>query len=97
MNNAYMSLGNMVGPSLAGIILEWKLSSPFILRCIHFIRLLPLGPPLDNQKSAAIIENKWKNINRKSGWNKSFHPLFLSHFRIIHEKKDSVCVGSMGE
>lgn len=30
MNNAYMSLGNMVGPSLAGILLEWKLSSPFI-------------------------------------------------------------------
>ncbi|MEK4285601.1 MULTISPECIES: MFS transporter [Ureibacillus] len=31
MNNAYMSLGNMVGPALAGIMLEWKLSSPFIL------------------------------------------------------------------
>lgn len=30
MNNAYMSLGNMIGPSLAGILLEWKLDSPFI-------------------------------------------------------------------
>lgn len=30
MNNAYMSLGNMIGPSLAGILLEWKLNSPFI-------------------------------------------------------------------
>lgn len=30
MNNAYMSLGNMIGPSIAGILLEWKLNSPFI-------------------------------------------------------------------
>ncbi|MFC5541968.1 MFS transporter [Ureibacillus suwonensis] len=30
MNNAYMSLGNMIGPALAGVLLEWKLSSPFI-------------------------------------------------------------------
>lgn len=31
MNNAYMSLGNMIGPALAGILLEWHLNSPFIL------------------------------------------------------------------
>lgn len=34
MNTAYMSLGNMVGPALAGVLLEWKLSSPFIFGTI---------------------------------------------------------------
>ncbi|RTQ86772.1 MFS transporter [Lysinibacillus telephonicus] len=34
MNNAYMSLGNMIGPALAGVLLEWKIPSPFILGCI---------------------------------------------------------------
>lgn len=31
MNNAYMSLGNMIGPALAGVLLDWKLDAPFIL------------------------------------------------------------------
>lgn len=34
MNNAYMSLGNMIGPALAGTLLDWKLDSPFILGAI---------------------------------------------------------------
>ncbi|WP_245890139.1 MFS transporter [Rummeliibacillus pycnus] len=31
MNNAYMSLGNMIGPALAGTLLDWHLNIPFIL------------------------------------------------------------------
>jgi MFS transporter, DHA1 family, multidrug resistance protein len=31
MNNAYMSLGNMFGPALAGILFEWNSNSPYIL------------------------------------------------------------------
>ena len=31
MNNAYMSLGNMFGPALAGILFEWNTNSPYIL------------------------------------------------------------------
>lgn len=31
MNNAYMSLGNMVGPALAGILFDWNMDSPYIL------------------------------------------------------------------
>ena len=31
MNNAYMSLGNMVGPALAGILFEWNSNSPYVL------------------------------------------------------------------
>lgn len=34
MNNAYMSLGNMIGPALAGVLLEWHLSIPFILGAV---------------------------------------------------------------
>ena len=31
MNNAYMSLGNMVGPILAGTLFDWNMDSPYIL------------------------------------------------------------------
>ncbi|MGM9949695.1 MAG: MFS transporter [Lysinibacillus sp.] len=31
MNNAYMSLGNMFGPALAGILFDWNMDSPYIL------------------------------------------------------------------
>ena len=30
MNNAYMSLGNMVGPICAGFLYDWKMESPYI-------------------------------------------------------------------
>ncbi len=29
MNNAYMSLGNMIGPALAGILFDWHMDIPF--------------------------------------------------------------------
>lgn len=31
MNNAYMSLGNMVGPALAGMMFDWNYNLPFIV------------------------------------------------------------------
>lgn len=31
MNNAYMSLGNMVGPALAGLMFDWNYNLPFIV------------------------------------------------------------------
>ncbi len=31
MNNAYMSLGNMIGPILAGTLFDWNIDSPYIL------------------------------------------------------------------
>ncbi|WP_242694753.1 MFS transporter [Pseudogracilibacillus auburnensis] len=31
MNNAYMSLGNMIGPALAGVLFDWHRDIPFIL------------------------------------------------------------------
>lgn len=43
MNNAYMSLGNMIGPALAGVLLEWKMPSPFILGCIILLGCFALA------------------------------------------------------
>lgn len=34
MNTSYMSLGNMFGPLLAGILYDWKHDSPYIFGCI---------------------------------------------------------------
>lgn len=31
MMNAYMSLGNMVGPALAGFVFDWKMTAPYFL------------------------------------------------------------------
>ncbi len=37
MNNAYMSLGYMIGPALAGTLLDWHLNLPFILGTVVLI------------------------------------------------------------
>lgn len=37
MNNAYMSLGNMIGPALAGTLLDWHMNIPFILGTIVLV------------------------------------------------------------
>ena len=34
MNNAYMSLGNMIGPALAGTLFDWHMNIPFTLGTI---------------------------------------------------------------
>ncbi|MBO2534402.1 MFS transporter [Rummeliibacillus suwonensis] len=37
MNNAYMSLGNMIGPAIAGTLLDWHINIPFILGTVILI------------------------------------------------------------
>lgn len=37
MNNAYMSLGNMIGPAIAGTLLDWHMNIPFILGTVILI------------------------------------------------------------
>lgn len=37
MNNAYMSLGNMVGPAIAGILFEWNTEAPYYLGFVILI------------------------------------------------------------
>lgn len=34
LNNAYMSLGNMIGPALAGLLFDWNMNSPYIFGSI---------------------------------------------------------------
>ncbi|MEG0259531.1 MAG: MFS transporter [Lysinibacillus sp.] len=34
LNNAYMSLGNMIGPALAGVLFDWNMDSPYIFGAI---------------------------------------------------------------
>ncbi|ATP39186.1 MFS transporter [Solibacillus sp. R5-41] len=37
MNNAYMSLGNMFGPALAGILFEWNSEAPYYLGSVILV------------------------------------------------------------
>lgn len=37
MNNAYMSLGNMFGPALAGVLFDWNRDSPYILGAVVLV------------------------------------------------------------
>ena len=37
MNNAYMSLGNMIGPSIAGILFRMEIKFSVYFRCDYFI------------------------------------------------------------
>lgn len=37
MNNAYMSLGNMFGPALAGVLFDWNRDTPYILGAVVLI------------------------------------------------------------
>lgn len=37
MNTSYMSLGNMIGPAIAGTLLDWHIHAPFILGAIILV------------------------------------------------------------
>ena len=37
MNNSYMSLGNMIGPALAGTLFDWHMSIPFTFGAIILV------------------------------------------------------------
>ncbi|PIC64377.1 MFS transporter [Sporosarcina sp. P13] len=43
MMNAYMSLGNMIGPATAGIIFDWNMKSPYILGTIILLLCFALA------------------------------------------------------
>jgi MFS transporter, DHA1 family, multidrug resistance protein len=37
MNNSYMSLGNMIGPALAGTLFDWHRNIPFTFGAIILV------------------------------------------------------------
>ncbi|PKC50330.1 hypothetical protein RhiirA1_486691, partial [Rhizophagus irregularis] len=55
MNNAYMSLGNMIGPALAGMLLDWRMSSPFILGSIILIACFALAYGWTRKKAPSLM------------------------------------------
>ncbi len=60
MNNAYMSLGNMIGPALAGVLLEWSLPLPFILGAIILICCFALAYGWYRKKAPSLLEAEVK-------------------------------------
>ncbi|HWL25537.1 MAG TPA: MFS transporter [Ureibacillus sp.] len=60
MNNAYMSLGNMIGPALAGILLEWSMPSPFILGAIILLGCFALAYGWNRKKTSTILQAEAK-------------------------------------
>lgn len=55
MNNAYMSLGNMIGPALAGVLLEWNMRAPFILGCIILLACYALSYGWTKKKAPNLM------------------------------------------
>ena len=58
MNNAYMSLGNMIGPALAGTLFDWHMSIPFtfgaiILLGCFFLTFIWTKKTADKQQKAS--------------------------------------------
>lgn len=56
MNNAYMSLGNMIGPALAGVLLEWSLPSPFIFGAIILMGCFVLAYGWHRKNSPTVLQ-----------------------------------------
>lgn len=55
MNNAYMSLGNMVGPALAGVLFDWEINSPYILGSIILLACFFLAFIWTKQKAPQLM------------------------------------------
>lgn len=58
MNNAYMSLGNMVGPALAGILFDWNMDSPYILGTVILVACFILAYTWTMKKAPHLMHAK---------------------------------------
>ncbi|WP_413365127.1 MFS transporter [Lysinibacillus sp. 3P01SB] len=56
MNNAYMSLGNMFGPALAGILFDWNMESPYILGTVVLAGCFVLAYTWTNRKASYLLQ-----------------------------------------
>lgn len=56
MNNAYMSLGNMFGPALAGILYDWNPDSPYILGTVVLIACFFIAYAFTSQKAPHLMK-----------------------------------------
>jgi MFS transporter, DHA1 family, multidrug resistance protein len=55
MNNAYMSLGNMFGPALAGILFDWNMESPYILGTVVLAGCFVLAYTWATKKASYLL------------------------------------------
>lgn len=58
MNNAYMSLGNMFGPALAGILFDWKMDAPYIVGTVVLIVSFLLAFVWTSKKAPQLFNAK---------------------------------------
>lgn len=56
MNNAYMSLGNMFGPALAGMLFDWNMDSPYILGTVVLIGCFILAYTWTSKKAPHLMQ-----------------------------------------
>lgn len=56
MNNAYMSLGNMFGPALAGILFEWNSEAPYYLGFVILIGCFLLAFIWSSKKAPHLMK-----------------------------------------
>lgn len=61
MNNAYMSLGNMIGPALAGVLLEWHLSIPFTFGAVILLACFGLAFGWTHKKAPHLLHGTDEN------------------------------------
>ncbi|MCT6924173.1 MAG: MFS transporter [Metasolibacillus sp.] len=55
MNNAYMSLGNMVGPALAGTLFDWNMDAPYIFGTIILLACVLLAYTWTARKASHLM------------------------------------------
>lgn len=58
MNNAYMSLGNMFGPALAGVLFDWNMDSPYILGTVVLVAAFILAFAWTSKKAPHLFQVK---------------------------------------
>ncbi|MEG0383617.1 MAG: MFS transporter [Solibacillus sp.] len=56
MNNAYMSLGNMFGPALAGILFEWNSEAPYYLGFVILVGCFILAFMWTSKKAPHLMK-----------------------------------------
>lgn len=56
MNNAYMSLGNMFGPALAGILFDWNPDSPYILGTVVLVSCFILAFAWTSKRAPHLLK-----------------------------------------
>lgn len=56
MNNAYMSLGNMVGPALAGTLFDWNMNVPYLFGTMILLLCLLLAFTWTMRKAPTLMQ-----------------------------------------